>query len=262
MIERARGWFHETKWLAGEARGPASFTRLMHARLSLSRVGPFVAPRQRVICVDARNLGPRVMVRTHTSDISVFGELANGAYRHLPSMPNAKTIIDLGANTGLAARWLHRRYPQATLVCVEPDPGNADILRVNTTELPVTVIEACVGGHERTVSLASSTGEFGYRIDGGGTIPVLTMQQVLERAGMASGPLDIVKCDIEGSERELLETCSDWIARVRACVVECHAPYTAKDAMAAIARAGGRFNSVHTERDPAYGVETVTLLAT
>jgi FkbM family methyltransferase len=40
-------------------------------------------------------------------------------------MPNARTVVDLGANIGLSYRWLRRRYPNASFVCVEPDPGES-----------------------------------------------------------------------------------------------------------------------------------------
>jgi FkbM family methyltransferase len=232
---------------------------LMQARLSLSRVGKVACPSPRSLKISARSLGADVLIRSHTSDIAVLCEMANGAYRHLPAM-DALTVVDLGANTGIAARWLHERYPDARLVCVEPDPGNAAILRENVRSVSATVIEACVGGSERTVSLATTTGEFGYRIAGdNGDIPVLTMPQVLERAGM-TGRLDVVKCDIEGSEAELLEDCAGWLGRVQALCVECHAPYAAVNLLADLVRNGGRFRVLHTERDPAYGVETVTLV--
>ena len=124
-------------------------------------------------------------------------------------------------------------------------------------ELDATVIAACVGGRERHVALETETGAFGYHIsDQPGQVPVVTMQTILDPF---SEPLDIVKCDIEGAEAELLQDCHDWIGRVRALVVECHAPYTAEALHTDLVRNGGSFRTLHTERDPSYGVETVTL---
>jgi FkbM family methyltransferase len=37
--------------------------------------------------------------------------------------PEASTIVDLGANIGLAALYFGTRYPQAKILSVEPDPG-------------------------------------------------------------------------------------------------------------------------------------------
>jgi FkbM family methyltransferase len=146
-------------------------------------------------------------------------------------------------------------------VCVEPEPGNVAVLRENVRSLDATVIEACVGGHERHVGLVTDGGEYGYRIgDEGGRVPVVTMLTVLERAAFDGHLLDIVKCDIEGAEAELLNDCRSWIHRVRALVIECHAPYSASDLDADLARNGGRFRTLHVEQNRAYGTQTATLV--
>jgi hypothetical protein len=48
---------------------------------------------------------------------------------------------------------------------------------------------------------------------------------------------------------------------VQALVVECHRPYSASDLDRDLKANGGRFRTLHVERDEAYGVETVTLMA-
>jgi Methyltransferase FkbM domain len=40
------------------------------------------------------------------------------------------------------------------------------------------------------------------------------------------GPVDFVKMDVEGAERELLQDGSGWASRVRAIKVELHGSYT------------------------------------
>jgi hypothetical protein len=226
-LMRLHGWYDETRWLLRESRYPHDFLRLMQARLSLSRVGKLVAPRPKTLRISTRNMGRDVLLRSHTTDIAVFCEMANQAYRHLPLLPDVRTVLDLGANIGLAARWLNVRYPGARIVCVEPEPGNVQVLRENVRHLDATVLEACVGGHARHVGLVTSTGEFGYRISREpGGIPVVTMLNVLEQAGFSGRPLDV---------------------------------YAARDMHADLVRNGARFQTLHVERDLAYGVETVTL---
>jgi len=39
--------------------------------------------------------------------------------------------------------------------------------------------------------------------------------------------IDVLKCDIEGSETEVFKDCSSWIRRVRCMAVEVHNPYRA-----------------------------------
>jgi FkbM family methyltransferase len=258
---RLRTWYAETTRLLRESCGPLDFMRLMQARLSLSRVGKLVAPRPKTLRINTTSMGRQLVIRSHTTDIAIFGEMANRAYGHLPLWPDVSTVVDLGANIGLAARWLSVRYPVARIVCVEPEPGNVEILRENVRELDATVIEACVGGRERHVGLVTDGGEYGYRIgDEGGRIPVVTMRTVLEQAAFDGRPLDIVKCDIEGAEAELLDDCRAWIHHVRALVIECHAPYSASDLAVDLARNGGRFRTLHVEQNDAYGTETATLV--
>jgi hypothetical protein len=150
----------------------------MRIRLSLSKLGPFTTPRPITTTIELRDLGP-VRLRSHSTDISVLSELLIGdEISALPNMPDATTVVDLGANIGLSYRWLRRRYPNASFVCVEPDPGNLEMLRRNAGT-DCQVVAACVGGHERRVALTNGDGEWGYRM----------VDQI-----------DILKCDIEGAE--------------------------------------------------------------
>jgi FkbM family methyltransferase len=260
-LTRVQGWGQEVATFARDARRPRDFARVMQSRLSLSKIGSIVAPSPVVAEVDLRSFGSGVHLRSHTSDISVLHELLADAYAHLPQI-GATTVVDLGANTGLALRWLHHRYPEARFVSVEPEPGNLEVLRANAAACgaDVTIVAACVGAWERKVSLTTDTGEFGFRMldEDQGTVPVLTMAHVLERAGF-DGQLDVVKCDIEGAEAELFEDCRSWIGRVGWLVVECHAPYSASDLEAHLKSSGGNFRRVHLEVNPPYGTETITL---
>jgi hypothetical protein len=53
--------------------------------------------------------------------------------------------------------------------------------------------------------------------------PAISLNTMLARFG---GPVDYVKMDIEGSEREVLRTNTEWAAAVRSLKVEVHEPYT------------------------------------
>lgn len=262
-LRKARIWSHEAALLLQASEGPVDFARVMQSRLSLSKVGRVVAPRRVTAHVCLRKLGPDVALRSHTSDISVLGELLEGSYSHLPGAgADVATVVDLGANSGLAFRWLHARYPRARFVCVEPDPGNCAVLRENVraSRADATVLEACAGGWERTVSLVTESGEFGFRMDEDrpGDIPVLTMPRILEEAGMNS-TIDVLKCDIEGAEEELFADCREWIGRVRWIVAECHHPYTADALERAIEANGARCSRRFLETNEPFGCETVTL---
>lgn len=265
MIRSLRGYALEVFVLAREARTLPDFWRVLRVRLSSSKVGPLVCRRPIVVRVALRSMGRDVVLRSHATDISVLMELLlAGTYREaarlLPREPSV--IVDLGANTGLAARWLAHRFPSARLVCVEPEPGNLSVLDANLEHLPnrTTVLRACVGSERRKVWLVTSNGSFAFRMTDeespGEQVDVITMLDVLEVVGTAR--VNLLKCDIEGAEREVFATCVEWISRVDNAVVECHDPYTGKLLAADIAEGGARADVVDLIETPEFGCEVLT----
>ncbi len=170
-------------------------------------------------------------LRSHTTDISVLKELLiGGAYDHLPPDDDVRVVVDLGSNIGLSFRWLRARYPSARFVCVEPDPGNLEILRANVAAVDDTakVYAACVGGHERRVMLASTSGEWGFRMgdiesdaaEGGRGVDVLTMEALSADAGIDR--IDVLNATSKGRR----ESCSPTAARGSAASAPCRSSAT------------------------------------
>ena len=264
---RLKEWSAETIGFARAAGSVGAFRRVMQVRLSQSSVGRWVCPDPIVPEVDLKELGPGIRIRSHTTDISVLGELTSGrsyeaASRCLPRSGHGTTIVDLGANTGLAARWLQQQCPGARLVCVEPEAGNVEVLRHNigTAEPAGVVFPVCVGGTERTVSLDTANGEFAFAMsdDPAGEIDVWTFEHVLDQAQV--DVIDLLKCDIEGAEVELFADCAPWIHRVRAAVVECHDDFKVDDLLRVLEANGARMHVVAHEEMEGFPCELVTLV--
>ena len=53
--------------------------------------------------------------------------------------PSASTIVDLGANIGLATLYFAARYPQASILAVEPAAENFNVLLRKTQSLGLRV---------------------------------------------------------------------------------------------------------------------------
>lgn len=249
-----------------QSRRVSDFVSLMRVRLSQSQVGRWVTPRPIVVDVDLISLGPQVRLRSHTTDISVLGEFAQGhTLGRLDPETKPETVVDLGANIGLAYRWLRTRYPEARFVCVEPDPGNLEVLRSNARGDigACRVVGACVGGRARRARLATTDGEWGFRLSDvddpeDADTDVVTMDQLLADAGFEQ--VDILKCDIEGAEAELFADCSSWIERVEHLIVECHTDVMSTETLIeTLSRNGASFELLHVERNPAFGYEMATL---
>jgi FkbM family methyltransferase len=249
-----------------ESRRLSDFVSLMRVRLSLSKLGPWTTRTPIVVDVNLNTLGEGIRLRSHTTDISVLAEINDGhTLSELPAGLKPETIVDLGANIGLSYRWLRGRYPDARFVCVEPDPGNLEILRANVNSAggACTVVGACIGGHARKATLTTADGEWGFRIadvedPAQGDTDVVTMTQVLESASIDR--IDVLKCDIEGAEVELFDDCRSWINRVDNIVIECHTDVVDTEGVAAaLARNGAEFEVMHVTRVPSCGYETAML---
>ncbi len=267
LSKRARRYAAEILVYARESHSIRDFLRVMRVRLSQSKVGALVCPRPIEVDVALRSLGDGVRLRSHTSDISVLGEiLVSRSYEIVASAAGEpRAIVDLGANIGLTARLLLERFPDARLVSVEPEPGNVAVLRHNLEPYGdrAHVIAAFAGGRERKVAVVSSRGaEFGTTMvdDAEGDLDVVTMPMVLAKLG--ADRIDLFKCDIEGAEAELFEDSATWISRVGVLAVECHDSFKASDLRQLLGRNGVSYHEIAFDATPQFGCEQIVLRLT
>lgn len=191
-------------------------------------------------------------VRLSTTDWYVLEEIfLDRLYEPLTKrqLRDVRNIVDLGANTGFTIRLWQLMYPSARIVAVEPDAKNLEMCRRNAlgdmTGRQLHLVQACVAGRSRTVFLDRSGGAWGFSMRDASSaaeelVQALTLPQIMESCGM-DGPIDLLKCDIEGTEAELFADCSGWISSIRNLVVELHHPYSSEHFLADLRRGGGRF---------------------
>jgi FkbM family methyltransferase len=164
-----------------------------------------------------------IHLRVGTSDVSLFRDiLLNKEYEwELPSGP--RVIVDAGANIGLSSIFYANRYPHARIICVEPEPSNARMLRKNMAYYPNSVIvEAALWNHNEPVSVVDpGVGEWGFRtIPGSSNMRGITLDTLMDQCGIDY--IDLLKVDIEGAEKEVFENPSQWIDRLGVIVIEPH----------------------------------------
>ncbi len=191
---------------------------------------PGLPGRGAVRRVRLRNHDQPFYLRLGTSDWLVLQEIfIDGEYNTLIglNLRDVKTVVDLGANIGLSVRLWQEKFPGAKVVAVEPDAGNMSVCKQNVGTGP-SLFSCCVAGVRRKVSLENNPmGEWAFRMGeakGAATIDALTLPDILEQA-KSDGPIDLLKCDIEGAEEELFAHAAPWISRVQTMVVELHPPY-------------------------------------
>jgi len=171
-----------------------------------------------------------VFVRVASTDLSVLKQvLIEQHYQYaLPTAP--KVIIDAGANIGLAAIFFANRYPNAKIFSLEPEHANYLMLQKNVSFYPqIEPIQAALWWRNADLVLVDSGGGsdgFQTRDDSEAThhqLPVvaaMTVDSVMMRMGVDF--IDILKIDIEGSEKEVFEHAASWIDRVGSIFVELH----------------------------------------
>jgi FkbM family methyltransferase len=195
-------------------------------------------------------------VRMNTTDWYVLEEIfIDEVYRPAvrSGIPDVRNVVDLGANTGFSVRLWQIAYPSARIIAVEPDAANLQMCRQNAfdenADDQLRLIQACVVGQPRAVSMNRTGGAWEFRIQEADSsdelIEALTLPGLLERCEM-SGTVDLLKCDIEGAEAEVFSDCGAWINRVRNLVIEVHQPYTRQHLMADLRRAGWLFEIYHS----------------
>lgn len=143
----------------------------------------------------------------------VYEMLAEDLYRlneiHGLRLKKGDVILDVGAHLGAAAVALARRFPDAHIVCVEPNPLAFSYLERNLSanRLLATARNRAAGARDGSALLrgtddasceASTTFERpGESLE----VPVVSFSRLVAEA---PGPVRIVKLDCEGAEHEIV----------------------------------------------------------
>jgi FkbM family methyltransferase len=184
--------------------------------------------------------GLPVVLRKGTTDSKLFDEIfIEQAYAPcvsaLPANLGPVTLIDLGANIGLSVLYIARELGARALevveiIAVEPDPDNFRLLSENLQRAGLAnrsiAVRAFAGAERGFAELHDSgNGAWGMRMGAfsdSGT-PVLPLAEI---AGVAktSAPL-VLKCDIEGGERQLFLHIRDWDHLIHYIFLELHTEF-------------------------------------
>jgi FkbM family methyltransferase len=116
-----------------------------------------------------------------------------------------RTILDLGAHVGASVVYFRERFPDARIVALEPDPGTFERLRRNVGALPgVELRREAVATQDGPVSFFPHREGWLSSLNGAGDGVTVTGRTL---AGLLAelGSVDLLKLDVEGVERQVLE---------------------------------------------------------
>jgi FkbM family methyltransferase len=191
--------------------------------------------RNTVLTLNVDGCSQPVSLRLATSDKDAFRQIfVYEEYSPLRGLENIRTIVDCGANIGLASLYLLDRYPLARLLAIEPDPGNAAMCRQNLFSSGGRVCVETMGiwshgdwGRPARLRLDRSAGD---RRDWSITVREAGVAEEADATGVSmsaicqrTGEIDLLKIDVEGAEELIFSGSSvSWLARVRNIAIELH----------------------------------------
>jgi FkbM family methyltransferase len=180
-----------------------------------------------LITVQLRN---GLRLRARIVELQAFLEIFfDGAYEQ-DAIPwdEVHSIVDVGANAGVATIWFAGRAPLATVLAIEPSPSVLPLLTANVTRNGlgnrVRVLAMALGSAPGSARVERAESSLVMRTSvakesGPNVVPVLTLAQALENYD----EVDVLKLDIEGSEYDVLLTAEEYVIRkIRVLVCEHH----------------------------------------
>ena len=147
----------------------------------------------------------------------------------LPPQFEPRSILDLGANIGIASIDFALRYPQASIIAVEPVAANFQLLQKNISRLQnIRALNVAVGKHDERAVLRGAGQSFR-------TQPVSVRSKASRReettvrdlnallAELGITQIDLIKIDVEGAEYDVLTSLDPGLLRrVKWIVGELH----------------------------------------
>lgn len=211
----------------------AGYNHLL-ARSQLGRAGYAALKRAQSanggeVTIAAPSLKHPITLRSGSSDAGEFVHtVVRSTYDVSLPPPPVRMIVDAGANFGDSTAWYLSRFPGATVVALEPDPRNFDVLcrnvepygarcRLLRAALWPTDARLCVRRLNQHSDVFVEEARDGEPADCAGLSPDSLL------ADLPAPQVDIFKCDIEGAEVALFSR-SDmhWLSRVRALYIDAH----------------------------------------
>jgi FkbM family methyltransferase len=172
--------------------------------------------------------GMSIHLRRNATDVKIFEQIFFTDDCVLPVADfHPATIIDGGAHIGCATVYFALRYPQARIVAVEAEEGNYRQLLRNVEGNPnIRAVHGAISDrHGWAVIENPEESSWGFHVSSGqeaakGNVPRVTIPDLIGMSGAAT--IDLLKLDIEGSEKEVFAADTGWLSSVSVINIELH----------------------------------------
>jgi FkbM family methyltransferase len=176
-----------------------------------------------------RNL-PALVLRAATVDVTVFEQVFIHRQYDFDVSSNPSLIIDGGAHIGCASVFWALKFPRAIIYSIEPEAGNFVLLRQNLEKYRNSIpLQAALWSRPTSLKIVDTAAQsWNYQIaeqvytsSSPEDVLALTIDEIFNWTGAEA--IDILKLDIEGSEKEIFTTePKQWLAHVTNLAIELH----------------------------------------
>ena len=185
------------------------------------------------ISIHPKSLLFPIKIRGGTSDIQVFCQIFDEMeYACLDDQENVGLIVDCGANVGCSSAWFLTKFPQSSVVAIEPDSGNFLSLQRNLAPYGdrTNAVRAGIWSHRAKLAVVQENYRDGREwsrqvreCEDGESEDILgiDINSILQESGHER--ISILKMDIEGAEAVVFSKSFDkWLHKVDAIAIELH----------------------------------------
>lgn len=173
-------------------------------------------------------------LRTYTGDLDIFYEIFWAQCYLIPNslkINQYRTIVDLGANVGLASVYFKTLHPEAKVFSVEMEPDNYIQLKKNLAQFDNSYpIFGAIYDEQKDITISNTALAYNFKIEVNREevdalkVATLTMHDLIRNYHIDE--IDLLKIDIEGAEQRVLGFNNQWLAKVNSILIELHEPYS------------------------------------
>jgi FkbM family methyltransferase len=187
-----------------------------------------------LIRVDRKEIKFPFYLRDQTSDIPTFDQIFLKEEYSFSPYKSPRIIVDAGANIGLTSIYFANKYPEAKIISIEPEKSNYKLLKKNIDQYNnIVAYHAALWNKNEMINLVDpGLGKWGFMTTNNENnneilesntcheVQGLTVDRIMNMNDLKE--IDILKIDIEGSEREVFLNSSDWIEKINIIIIELH----------------------------------------
>jgi len=167
-------------------------------------------------------------MRSNAYDFATFEEVILRETYNVQMDFTPRYIIDGGGNIGLTAAYFATRFPESSIITLEPDRENFSLLQKNNSlDKNITAVNSGIWWRSADLVVKDTgKGNNGFVVEEvekttTGSVPALSVEDIMLQQGWKH--IDLLKLDVEGSEKEIFSSgYQNWLPKTRVLIVEVH----------------------------------------